>query len=295
MTYVLQKKEGKKLNMLKIGEFASLSSISIHMLRNYDKIGLLIPQHVDDVNGYRYYDKEQLLRANQIIALKVMGFGLDEIKEILFMQQSEVDAFLQVKLQEKYRELEKVKDQIRQIEVVINTDKKLEDYALSIVRKIIAPMWVASFRGNIRAYPEEGVLWGQLDKACKDNGIKIHTESPAMAIYHSIDETNGMMDVEVQFTLDKEYKREETRFASYSRKSNDKLAIFQIPEREVASVVFKGCYSQIGSINTVVAEWLEKNCLEINGQTFSIYHSSPGNCSDDKAFVTELCFPIEEK
>lgn len=274
---------GEGENMLKIGEFASLSSISIHMLRNYDKIGLLIPQHVDNLNGYRYYDKEQLLQANQIIALKVMGFGLDEIKEILSMQQTEVDAFLQVKLQDKYRELEKIREQIRQIQIVMNTDKKSEDYALSIVRKIIAPMWVVSFRGNIRAYPEEGVLWGQLDKACKDNGIKIHTESPAMAIYHGVEENNGMMDVEVQFPVDKEYR------------SNGKPAIFQIPEREVASVVFKGSYSQIGSINTVVAEWLEKNQLEINGQTFSIYHSSPGNCSDDKAFVTELCFPIEEK
>ncbi|OPJ64235.1 MerR family transcriptional regulator [Clostridium oryzae] len=269
--------------MLRIGEFAALSSISIHMLRNYDKIGLLIPQHVDEMNGYRYYDKAQLLQVNRIIALKAMGFGLDEIKEILIMPQSEIDAFLQAKLQDKYMELEKTKNQIKQIQIVMNTDKKSEDYALSIVRKIIAPMWVASFRGNIHAYPEEGVLWGQLDKACKSSGIKINTESPAMAIYHGVDENNGMMDVEVQFPLDKEYK------------TNDKLAIFQLPEREVAAVVFKGCYSQIGGINAVIAEWLEKNYLEINGQSFSIYHSSPGNCSDDKAFITELCFPVKEK
>ncbi len=52
---------------------------------------------------------------------------------------------------------------------------------------------------------------------------------------------------------------------------------------------------QISAINTVVAEWLEKNRLEINGEIFSIYHSSPGNCSNDKAFVTELCFPVKEK
>jgi len=269
--------------MLRIGEFAELSSISIHMLRNYDKIGLLVPQHVDELNGYRYYDKEQLLQANHIIALKAMGFGLDEIKEILFMQQCEVVAFLQVKLQDKFRELEKIKDQIRQIQVVMDVDEKSEDYALSIVRKIIAPTWVASYRGNIHAYPEEGVLWGELDKLCKDGKIKIRTESPAMAIYHGVNDNNGMMDVEVQFPLDKEYR------------SDEKLTIFQIPEREVASVVFKGCYSQIGGINIIVAEWLEKNQLEINGQSFSIYHSSPGNCLDDKAFVTELCFPIEEK
>lgn len=253
------------------------------MLRNYDKIGLLVPQHVDELNGYRYYDKEQLLQANQIIVLKSMGFGLDEIKEILLMQRSEIDAYLQLKLQNKFQELEKIKDQIRQIQVVMDTDKKSEDYALSIVRKMIVSMWVASFRGMIHSYPEEGALWGKLDKACKDSGIKIREESPAMAIYYGVDENTGMMDVEVQFPLDKEYT------------AKDEMIIFQIPEREVASVVFKGCYSQIGGINTIVAEWLEKNSLEINGQSFSIYHISPGNCSDDKAFVTELCFPIKEK
>ncbi len=268
--------------MLRIGEFAALSTISIHMLRNYDKIGLLVPQHVDEVNGYRYYDKEQLLKANQIMALKSMGFGLDEIKEILLKQQSEMDAVLKMKLQNKFQELEKIKDQIRQIQVMMSTDKQSEEYALSIVRKIIAPMWVASYRGKIPVYSEEGLLWGQLDKMCKENGIKIKTESPAMAIYYEVDENTGMMDVEVQFPLDKEYI------------TTDELIILQIPERDVVSIVFRGCYSQISRINTVVAMWLEKNWLEINGQAFSIYHSSPGNCLDFNAFVTELCFPIKE-
>lgn len=269
--------------MLRIGEFAALSTISIHMLRNYDKIKLLVPQHVDEFTGYRYYDKEQLLKANQIISLKSMGFGLDEIKEILSMRQLGVDAFLQLKLQNKLEELEKIKDQIKQIQIVMNKDKRSEAYALSIVRKLIAPMWVASLRGKIHSYPEEGVLWGKLNKACKDNGIKIGTESPAVAIYYGAYKNTDMMDVEVQFPLDKQYK------------ANGEMLILQMPEREVASVVFKGGYSQIGAINTVVAEWLEKNCLEINGQSFSIYHSSPGNCSDERAFVTELCFPVKEK
>lgn len=269
--------------MLRIGEFAALSAISIHMLRNYDKIGLLVPQHVDDLNGYRYYDKEQLLQANQIIALKAMGFGLEEMKEIILTRQSEVNEFLQLKLQNKYLELEKIKNQIRQIQVVISADKKSEDYALSIARKIITPIWVASFRGKIHTYPEEGVLWERLSKACKDSGIKLRNESPAMAVYYGMDENTGMMDVEVQFPLEKE------------QKGNNEIAVFQLPSLEIVSLVFKGGYAQIGGINTVVAEWLEKNCLEINGQTFSIYHTSPGNCSDDNSFVTELCFPVKEK
>jgi DNA-binding transcriptional MerR regulator len=76
--------------MLRIGEFATLSTISIYMLRNYDKIGLLVPQHVDELSGYRYYDKLQLLQANRIIALKSMGFGLDEIKICISLHMKKI-------------------------------------------------------------------------------------------------------------------------------------------------------------------------------------------------------------
>lgn len=40
--------------MLKIGEFSTLTGISIHMLRNYDKIGLLKPEQIDRMNNYRF-------------------------------------------------------------------------------------------------------------------------------------------------------------------------------------------------------------------------------------------------
>ena len=33
--------------MFKIGEFSKLSRISIRMLRHYDEIGLLVPEHTD--------------------------------------------------------------------------------------------------------------------------------------------------------------------------------------------------------------------------------------------------------
>ncbi len=54
-------------------------------------------------------------------------------------------------------------------------------------------------------------------------------------------------------------------------------------------------YDKIGLINTVAAEWLEKQHLEIDGLPFMIYHRSPGNCTDDRAFISELCFPVKEK
>lgn len=69
--------------MLKIGDFSMLAQISIYMLRHYNEIGLLIPAHVDECTGYRYYTEEQLPVANRIQALKDMGFGLAAIRDIL--------------------------------------------------------------------------------------------------------------------------------------------------------------------------------------------------------------------
>ncbi len=268
--------------MLRIGEFAELSTISIHMLRNYDKIGLLVPKSIDQESGYRYYDKEQLIQANQIIALKSMGFGLDEIKEILCKQQTEVTSFFKNKLQEKQLELHYIEEQIRQMRGILHSDSISKNNMLSIAKKTIDAMWVISYRGTIYMYPEEGKLWALLREECAKNKIKIAEHSPAMAIYHGAFKGAAEMEVEVQFPIDKEYA------------ISGNASIKSYPEREIVSVVFKGSYSQISSINRQVAEWLEKNLYEISGQSFSIYHNSPGNCVNDKEFITELCFPIRK-
>lgn len=269
--------------MLRIGEFSALSSITINMLRHYDKIGLLIPCNVDSISGYRYYDKEQLVQANRIVALKTMGFGLDEIKETMDMSESEVDRLLEMKLQEKYDEISKIKSQITQIELAVNTTRTAADYALSIVKKVMPAIWVVSFRDLISEYPEEGRLWGELQKECINARVKISERAIAMAINHGYDEKSGMMDVEVLLTLDREYI------------GSDRITISKRPKHEAASVIFQGAYAKIGDINTIVAEWIEKNHFEIVGEGYSIYHNSPGNSSQEKELVTELCFPINKK
>lgn len=268
--------------MLRIGEFSELSSISIHMLRNYDKIGLLVPKKIDYESGYRYYDKEQLVQANQILALKSMGFGLEEIKVIMQKENSEITAFLQEKLQDQLNEIERIKERVKLIHSVLHTEDNKGRSMLSIAQKKIEPMWVVSYRGSIAAYQEEGLLWKMLTKECEKQNIVIPPNSPAMAIYHSMDEASRL-DVEVQLRLNKEYK------------ARGVISIKEYPEREVVSVIFKGSYHQFPSINHMVAEWLELNEMEISGLKFTIYHNSPGNCTNDNDFITEICFPIHKK
>ena len=69
--------------MLTIGDLARLGRVSVRMLRHYDAIGLLPPTAVDDATGYRYYEAAQLARLNRIVALKDLGFTLDQVAAVL--------------------------------------------------------------------------------------------------------------------------------------------------------------------------------------------------------------------
>ncbi len=69
--------------MYTIGQLALILKISTRTLRHYDDIGLLKPYCINEENGYRYYEQEQLGLARNIIKLKEYGLTLEEIKEII--------------------------------------------------------------------------------------------------------------------------------------------------------------------------------------------------------------------
>src|SRR5262250_563113 len=69
--------------MIRIGDFSKLSRVSIKALRYYDEMGLLKPAHVDRFTSYRYYEFHQLSRLYRILALKDLGFSLEEIGRLL--------------------------------------------------------------------------------------------------------------------------------------------------------------------------------------------------------------------
>jgi len=68
--------------MMKIGDLASRSGVSIRTLHHYDEIGLLSPSHRTG-SGHRVYGREEVVRLQQILSLRQAGFPLEEIKDLL--------------------------------------------------------------------------------------------------------------------------------------------------------------------------------------------------------------------
>lgn len=87
------------------GEIAKEAGISQKAICLYDRKGLLKPSDYTEGN-YRLYDKEALLILEKIIALKQIGFSLEEIRDRL---SSEETQDIEKVLQEQVRMLEEKK------------------------------------------------------------------------------------------------------------------------------------------------------------------------------------------
>lgn len=66
----------------RVAQFARLGGVTVRTLQYYDRIDLLKPSHVTEA-GHRLYEQHDLIRLQQIVTLKWMGFSLDQIKTIL--------------------------------------------------------------------------------------------------------------------------------------------------------------------------------------------------------------------
>jgi MerR family transcriptional regulator, thiopeptide resistance regulator len=66
----------------RIGEVAAATGVTVRTLRHYDALGLLVPSERTSA-GYRLYSDADLRRLYRILALRRMGFGLDDVATAL--------------------------------------------------------------------------------------------------------------------------------------------------------------------------------------------------------------------
>ena len=66
----------------RITEFARVAGVTVRALHLYDRLDLLKPAALT-ASGYRLYGEAELTRLEQILALRFVGFTLEQIKELL--------------------------------------------------------------------------------------------------------------------------------------------------------------------------------------------------------------------
>jgi DNA-binding transcriptional MerR regulator len=282
--------------MLKIGEFSILSSVSIHMLRHYDEIGLLKPDSVDKFTGYRYYSEEQLPAANRILALKGMGLGLAEIAQVINGRADgeKVRLLLMEKIREKENEIALLQKQLLQISNTVEEIGLEHEFSGCIAVKAIPERQVVSYRSRISEYSREGSLWLVLHEECRRLGVVFSDMEYNIAVLHEADPDAREIDVEVQKTIAGHPDGRHGFKPGGSALDRGTLEFKMEKAVTVASLVFRGGYSKLRDVNESVAKWIRDNRYEVSGNLFNIYHISPASSGDEDDFITEVCFPIRK-
>ncbi len=102
----------KKEGYYSSGQFAALAGVSVRTIRFYDKLGILKPSLLSG-NNARFYTDSDLVRLQQILLLKYLGFSLEEIRELTIDDQDPAYLLNQLDLQQRL-----VEDRIEQMQVV---------------------------------------------------------------------------------------------------------------------------------------------------------------------------------
>ncbi len=103
-------------------ELSKIAQVSVRTLHHYDRIDLLKPS-LRLANDFRVYSETDLLKLQQIIALKVFGFTLTQIKTLL---NDDADLIKQLTVQSSFlqQKAKSLLEASKTLEGVISTCKK---------------------------------------------------------------------------------------------------------------------------------------------------------------------------
>mgnify|MGYP001046513038 CR=1 FL=1 len=257
-----------------ISDFARLGQVTVRMLRHYDAIGLLVPDHVDPSSGYRSYDPEQLHDLNRIVALKDLGFSLEQVRSLLQepVGADELRGMLRLRRAELLEEARAVDTRLNAVESrlrMIEQEDTVPDY---VVKTIPAVRLVAQSRTMQR---EE---------------IGQHLEAMFQAVASAIGDVRGAFDTPIATYEEVEDGLRVVAGYVATGPAPAGCELVDLPGSSAVCGVHLGEMSRIGESWQSLHRWVVANGYEYAGPCREVYvRAIPPDQSD---WVTELQQPV---
>jgi hypothetical protein len=272
--------------MLSIGEFSKICNVSTKTLRYYAEIGLILPNEINNENGYRYYSIEQLQTILFIKRLKSYNFSLEQIKTIIQSEELQ-DEKLYLSLIEKKKEIDKQVKELNLISEELSNDisnlkqgKSIMSYMENLDVKIVEvePMNLLYIRKMVQKHEfayEYGSCFNKLFK--KINEDKLTITNPPMALFHSSEYS--------PFGLDTEFAIPIKECIKGTRDFNPGLCL---------KTVLKGAYSDLSSVYVKQIEYAEKEGYVSKDALFEVYVNDPAMVESENDLITEIYYPVKK-
>ncbi|MCG7311114.1 GyrI-like domain-containing protein [Brachybacterium sp. ACRRE] len=269
-------------HLMSIGQFSSLSRLSVRMLRHYDAHGLLVPAQIDPWSGYRRYASAQLADAADIRMLRDVGFGVSAIGALLAVRGTPAwsDA-LRLQRETLVEELRASQGRLSLITRLL--DEGEPTMSITLTRTTVPAMTAVALRGTVPTYSDEGRLWQRMMPALAAQGIA--PVGPGGVIEHDDQYMDHDPDLSIFLPV------------PVGTEAADELEIIELPARDCLVARVTGAYDQISEAHDLINERLASEGLAaradgtLAGHAFNIYLTSPDQVSEEEQ-LTDVCQPL---
>jgi DNA-binding transcriptional MerR regulator len=265
--------------MFSIGDFARLGLVSVRMLRHYDAIGLLRPAYVDPSTGYRSYQAAQLATLNRIVAIKDLGFTLEQVRTILEEKVSAEELHGMVRMRRAQLEAQITADRarLRGVEARLRTiETEGHMKTAEVILKKVSPVRVAELSARAASYEAEnigpviGPLFHQICARVETEAVRV--VGPGLAYYRQEDDGSVMVHACLPVNV-------------HAGDDHD-FQVVDLPAIETAAtIIHHGSMETVGETFQALAHWIEENGY----RSLDLAREISLHCPDNRdEWVTEL-------
>jgi DNA-binding transcriptional MerR regulator len=272
--------------MLSIGEFARLGQVSPRTLRHYGDLGVLLPAHVEPATGYRYYELRQLSDLRRVLALRDLGVGLEQIRDLTTedgtLPVEQLRGMLRLRRAEISASIAEDRQRLRRVANYLDALEQGELMrAIDVVVKHTEPLRMAETTGVAPGYGHDNVgpvfrdrlpaVWLRL----QDAGVV-----PGRSVaYYEWPDDDGRVVVHLGFDI-----------GDQPMPDTDEVRAVELTIVEVASALHRGALDDISDTFESVVRWIDGNGYRIAGRSRELYLE--WDQQDTSRNLTELQLPI---
>ncbi len=273
-----------------IGQFSTLTRLSVKALRNYDAEGLLVPAKVDPATRYRFYSHSQVATAEMIRLLRSLELPVRTVKEILHLPDEA--SRLAVLKQHQLRlsdEMAARQRTIAYLESMLTAGELEVRYDIVIAQAPRRHIAAVRFKTQLRTIGADiGAAFANLAAHLNDNSIQ-PAGSP-MVIYHDVIDAGGTGDVEVCIPIAD--TDPESIACNHEHPAVNKVQLRNLAEEQVAVAEHRGKYELIGPAYHALAEWIAANQFKVVGPPREFYLNDPQLVAAEQ-LRTRVEFPVQ--
>lgn len=266
-----------------IGEFSTITGLSVKTLRFYHEKGILLPSSVDEATGYRFYNEAKIEKARVIMRLRAMEFSIEDIAAVVHGCDDETDILNYLERQKKtlQQQIRKDRDVVRSLsEIIIRESEAKQILArnkFTVEDKNVEPLVIAGIRMKGR-YDECGAAFARLGKA-----VGRYLCGKPLCLYYDGEYRENDADFEPCFPVRKEV-------------AVDGISSRTLSGARCLSLMHRGRYDQLGRTYAKILDHVSEHGLKISLPTREIYIKGPGMIfkGNPRNYLTEIQLPLME-